>query len=237
MFKVKIADLIIEFQNKYRYLEKQCSDYIYNGDQPADISVDVSQQEMDFEAKEYDIEFHPALLESTCAYRQIANALPGFDALLMHGAIFAIDDRGIIFIARSGTGKSTHLMLWQKLFGDNLTIVNGDKPIIRFFDGVPYAYGTPWAGKEKLQTNTRARLTDICILERGVENSTQKVDPAEFLDQIMQQVLHPADPIAAFKMLELVDGLAQKCNFWNIKCNISDEAAITSHDAIFSEKI
>ena len=49
----------------------------------------------------------------------------------------------------------------------------------------------------------------------------------------MQQVLHPADPMAALKTLELVDGLAQKCNFWNIKCNISDEAAIVSHDAIF----
>ena len=53
------------------------------------------------------------------------------------------------------------------------------------------------------------------------------------MQKIMQQVLHPADPMAALKTLELVDGLAQKCNFWNIKCNISDEAAIVSHDAIF----
>ncbi len=237
MPKIKIADLIIDIKNKYRHLKRQCTDYIYNGDEPTDILVKVTQEEMDAEAKEYDTEFHPALLESTCAYRQIANALPTYDALLMHGATFAIDDRGIIFIARSGTGKSTHLMLWQKLYGDKITIVNGDKPIIRFFDGIPYAYGTPWAGKEKLQTNTRVRLTDICILERGVENSTVKVDPAEYLDQIMQQVLHPADPIAAFKMLELVDGLAQKCNFWNIKCNISDEAAICSYNAIFESDI
>ena len=234
MPKVKIADLIIDIQNKYRYLEKQCADYIYDGDAPVDFSVSVTQEEMDTEAKESDFEFHPAILESTCEYRQIAMELPQRNALLMHGATFTIDDRGIIFIARSGTGKSTHLMLWQKLFGDKITIVNGDKPIIRFFDGVPYAYGTPWAGKEKLQNNMRAKLTDICILERGVENSTVKVEPSEFLNQIMQQVLHPADPMTALLTLELVDNLANKCNFWNIKCNISDDAAITSHDAIFS---
>ena len=236
MPKVKIADFIIDIQNKYRYLEKQCVDYFYNGDEPVDFTVNVTQEEMDAEAKEYDVEFHPALLESTCAYRQIAMQLPQRDALLMHGATFSIDGKGIIFIARSGVGKSTHTMLWQKLYGDKLTIVNGDKPIIRFFDGVPYAYGTPWAGKEKLQTNTRVQLTDICILERGVENTTFKVDPANYLDQIMQQVLRPADPMTALKSLELVDMLSKKCNFWNIKCNISDEAAITSHDAIFKIK-
>ncbi len=236
MPKVKIADFIIDIHNKYRYLEKQCADYIYDGDEPADFTVSVTQEEMDIEAKEYDVEFHPALLESTCAYRQIATELPQRDALLMHGATFAIDGKGIIFIARSGVGKSTHTMLWQKLYGDKLTIVNGDKPIIRFFDGVPYAYGTPWAGKEKLQNNMRVQLTDICILERGLENSTVKVDPADYLDQIMQQVLRPADPLTALKSLELVDALSKKCNFWNIKCNISDEAAITSHDAIFNIK-
>ncbi len=233
MPKVKIADLIIDIQNKYRYLDKQCVDYLYDGDDAVDFVVNVTEEEIDIERKEYEEEFHPALLESTCAYRQIALQLPQRDALLMHGAIFNIDGRGIIFIARSGTGKSTHLMLWQKLYGDKLTIVNGDKPIIRFFDGVPYAYGTPWAGKEKLQNNICTKLTDICILERGTENSTVKVDPAEYLDQIMQQVLHPADPMAALQTLDLVDSLAKQCNFWNIKCNISDEAAITSHDAIF----
>ncbi len=237
MPKLKIADFIVDIYSKCPYLSKYCADYIYDGDEPTEIFVKVTEKEMDAEKRNGAEDMHPALIESTCAYRQIASALPERDALLMHGATFAIDDRGIIFIARSGTGKSTHLMLWQKLYGDKLTIVNGDKPIIRFFDGVPYAYGTPWAGKEKMQTNTRVRLTDICILERGVENSTIKVEPAEYLDQIMQQVLHPADPIAAFRMLELVDGLAQKCNFWNIKCNISDEAAIVSHDAIFSEAI
>ena len=235
MLKVKVADFIIDIQNKYRYLEKQCSDYIYDGDEPADFTVSVTQEEMDIEAKEYDVDFHPALLESTCAYRQIAMELPQRGALLMHGATFAIDGKGIIFIARSGVGKSTHTMLWQKLYGDKLTIVNGDKPIIRFFDGVPYAYGTPWAGKEKLQTNTRVQLTDICILERGLENSTVKVDPADYLDQIMQQVLRPADHLTALKTLELVDILSNKCSFWNIKCNISDDAAICSHDAIFCE--
>ena len=229
----KIADFIIDIQNRFGYIEKQCAEYKYDGDGAADLTVKVTDAELEAERKIAGDGYSPGYLESICAYRQIAMKLPENDALLMHGATFELDGRGIIFIARSGVGKSTHTFAWKRLYGDKMTVVNGDKPIIRFFDGVPYAYGTPWAGKERLQNNTRARLTDICILERGVVNSTVKVEPAEYLDQIMQQVLHPADPMAALKTLELVDGLAQKCNFWNIKCNISDEAAIVSHDAIF----
>ena len=150
----------------------------------------------------------------------------------MHGCCIACKGHGIIFTARSGVGKTTHMRLWKQVYADEVTVINGDKPIIRFFEDGPYAYGTPWAGKEGYQVNDKVKLTDICFIERGEQNSVEKADKEQYVNFIMQQVLHPTDPLMAIKSLELLDRLLSGCNLWVIKCNISEQAAQLAHDTI-----
>ncbi len=230
----KIADFIIDFQNKYSFIEKLCSGYEYEGDSAADYTVTVSDEDI---AKERTIsESNPSngYLESICAYRKLCLGLPLSDAMLLHGSVIAVQDRGIVFLALSGVGKSTHTALWKKLNGDEVTVINGDKPIIRFFDGVPYAYGTPWAGKENWNTNTRVRLTDLCFIERDERNSTFTADKSDCVSALLQQILLPSDPVAMLKTLQLADALSKQCRFWKIRCNMEDEAAVAAKKAIFS---
>ena len=88
-------------------------------------------------------DFYP---ESSAILRSIAEWLPLNNSFLLHSAVFEVNDSGVALAAHSGTGKTTHMLLWQKLLGDKLKIINGDKPIIRFFENepeTPYAYGTP----------------------------------------------------------------------------------------------
>ena len=70
---------------------------------------------------------------SSSFLRKLAEWLPLHDAFVLHSATFDVDGVGVVFAAHSGTGKTTHMLLWQKLLGDKMTIVNGDKPIVRFF--------------------------------------------------------------------------------------------------------
>lgn len=228
-----IADFIVDIQNRFEYLEKQCAEYSRDGDAPADFTIRVTDEDLRQERLSSDAAYSDGYLESICAYRKLCLDLPLHDALLLHGSVIACHGRGIAFLARSGVGKSTHTLLWKKIYGDAVTIVNGDKPIVRFLDGVPYAYGTPWAGKERLQTNTRTPLTDLCIIERGEQNSVTPADPAQYLSALMGQVLHPSEPTRAVGTLELMDALMKHCRLWVIRCNMSDEAARTAHDAIF----
>ena len=53
--------------------------------------------------------------------------------------------------------------------------------------------------------------------------------------EISSWVLSPAEPEAAGKTLELLDSLLSECNLWVIQCNISEEAAITAHNAIIGD--
>lgn len=155
--------------------------------------------------------------------------------MLLHAAVISCDGKGIAFLARSGVGKTTHTLLWKRVFQEQLRIINGDKPIVRFFDGVPYAYGTPWAGKENLQCNGCVRLTDICFIEQSLDNSVLRVDPMDYIDALMQQVLLPSELVPAEKTLELLDKMVSNCKFWVIRCNVCDDAAMIAYNTIFGD--
>ena len=233
----KFADLIIELNNEYDYLSKQCAEYEYLSDASVDLKVSVTEEEIQRE-REHSLEINcsQGYLESICAYRKLALQLPAYDGLLLHGSVIDCENRGVMFMAHSGVGKTTHTMLWKQVYGDKMRIINGDKPIIRFFDGIPYAYGTPWAGKEDYQCNDRVKLTDLCFIERSEENQVISLKPEECLDAVMQQLLMPADPLLAIQTLQLLDRLLSFCRVWIIRCNISQEAAILAHDTILGEK-
>lgn len=233
MAMYKFADFNVDLQNRFRYLTEFCKGYETDCCN-ADFTISVSDDEIVKEHKGSPENFSKGYLESVCAYRKLCLGLPKHNAMLLHGAVITVQDKGIIFLARSGVGKSTHMMFWKKLLGDKLTVVNGDKPIVRFFDGVPYAYGTPWSGKEGLQNNIRAKLTDICFIERAKVNETVKIENrSDYVERIMTQVLIPNDSESLLKTMEMADILMNRCNLWQIKCTPDIDAAKTAYNAIF----
>ena len=232
----RFADFNVDLRSRFDYLPKLCKDYETDADK-ADFTVCVSNEEIENERKGSLKKYTNGYLESVCTYRKLCLALPKHGAMLLHGAVVSVQGRGIVFVARSGVGKSTHTALWKQILGDELTVVNGDKPIIRFFGGKPFAYGTPWAGKEGMQTNIRVELTDICFIERSAFNETVKIsDPAEYADRIMAQLLIPSDSESLIKTMEMADRLMSVCNLWQVKCTPDIAAARAAYDAIFGLK-
>lgn len=182
--------------------------------------------------------------------KELSEKLPYKNAFLLHSACFDINGEGVAFCALSGTGKTTQMLNWQKLLGDKMTVVNGDKPIVRFFDkdfceknnldipkgtklGIPYAYGTPWNGKEGLGTNMRTELKHICFIERSETNFVTKPTKSEAVSRIMKQVYIPKDPVALANTLHLVDRLIDSCELWIIHCNMDPESAKVAYEEIF----
>ncbi len=226
---VKLADLIIEIKNRYAYTAALCKDYIVETGE-ADFHVFAS--DADILAEEGGKEA-PAYAESLAVYRKIAEEILSRDGFLLHGAVAEVQGQGVAFLAKSGVGKSTHLRLWQALLGDHLTVINGDKPLVRFKDGVPFVYGTPWAGKEKLQTNKGVPLTKICFLSRGTENEAFSLPKEDALLSLLPQIYMPKDGKKMELLLGLLARLIESCDFYGIHCTISPEAAEKSYHALF----
>lgn len=238
MFHYRIADFNIEFHTEYAGLPIKLKKYETDFESP-DLTFTTSQKDIEFE-KKFDERTSPNVpdiaLELSVGLRLIAERIPLHNAFLLHSAAFDVDGTGVAFAAHSGTGKTTHMLLWQKLLGDRMTVVNGDKPIIRFFEdepSTPYAYGTPWNGKEHLGCNMRTPLRHICFIERAAENSCEKMEKSDAVNRIFNQVYMPKDPAAMMKTIELINRLIDSCELWLIRCNMDPAAAETAYRAIF----
>ena len=229
--KIRIAELNVDIENRGKHIEKLSENYLSDFES-ADISVQVTDSDIKAELDAVDGQFSKGYCESTAAYRKIGYLLPEFDAFILHGATFRYKDRGISFLAASGTGKSRHMQNWISLFGEEVEIVNGDKPIIRFKNGEPYAYGTPWCGKERLSNNTSVRLTDLCFITRGKENKTRLLSKEDIATRLLNQVVIPRGSKNIIKTLDLIDKMVQSCNIWEIKCTADISSAEVSSKAI-----
>ena len=228
------ADINIKVNNKYSFFSELCKEYLVVCDTP-DITIDIPDSDIKNEMAINPMAQNEGYIESICAYRNIVKNIAGFDAFMLHGAVFTAEDRCIALLAHSGTGKTTHLKLWMHLLGDKLTVINGDKPIVRFICGKPYAYGTPFNGKENIGTKSRAELTDICFIERSETNSVEEKSPLYSLDLIMDQIIMPNKSQDVYRVLGLIDQLINHCKIWLIKCNMDIHAAKIAYKTIVVE--
>ncbi|MBQ3063581.1 MAG: hypothetical protein IJC99_02100 [Clostridia bacterium] len=228
MVRIRVAELNIEIDNRYPFTEKFCRGFLAEFAVP-DLKIAVTEADIAAERAADPYHNDVGYLECICIYRAIALQLPRFDAMVFHAAVIAKGGRAVAFAAHSGTGKSTHIALWQQEFGDAVTVVNGDKPIFRRIDGRWYAFGTPWRGKESLGGNSFAPLAAICFLERGKENSVVPVGDDVAVARLFSQTLLPTELLMADKHLSLLDDLILKTPTYLLHCNMEPEAAHVAH--------
>ncbi len=233
----KISDYNTTINTKYASMKRNCESYEAEFLE-ADLTIDINDSDIEYERLCAEGKFSDSALEITAIYRKLAEWLPLHNAFVLHSATFDVDGVGVAFAAHSGTGKTTHMLLWQKLLGERMTIVNGDKPIVRFFDeepNIPYAYGTPWNGKERLGCNMRTPIKHICFIERSKTNYVEKMQPSEIINLIFNQVYMPKDPMAMAATMQLINRFIGCCELWKIHCNMDISAAETAYKALFSE--
>lgn len=230
MFNIRIADVVIGIDNKYDYIRNMCHDYISTS--PATFTVSVNDEEIERENPD-GFPYPSGYLETLAIYRKIADKIADSDGYLMHGVLMDVEGHGILLCAESGTGKSTHAALWQKLLGEKCRIINGDKPLIRLLDNLPYGYGTPWCGKEEINENARVRLFDVCFIRRAEENSVRELAKSEVLLRLIPAIHFP-DGDGAAKVFDILDVAARNLRFFEISCNMDISAAKTAYDAIMA---
>lgn len=226
MFFIQIADICVQIEHQYEYVRLLCKDYIVSASRTPDLIVSARQEEISEELIQSQIGNHSDYAEAVCIYRSICKQLPlSFDAYLMHCAVVEYEGAGYAFAAKSGTGKSTHAALWRQCFGRNARIVNGDKPIFRFFENRLMAYGTPWCGKEGWNVNTSVPLKAICFLERAEVNSIRQIGADEAVLRIFHQILTPRDIQTADAFIPLLDRTLREIPCYLLRCNMDREAA------------
>ena len=234
MPRYKIADVVFDAEHLYKYTAALCKNYLYHGEQSPEFVANVEQKDIDDEkAREGAAGFPDYYLESLALFRKLCDyVLERRDGIIFHSSAVAVDGKAYLFTAPSGTGKSTHARLWRQVFGDKVVYINDDKPIIRCIDGEFYVYGTPWNGKHHLDTNARAKLEAICEIRRGKVNRIRELSSKEMLMVVLNQTIRPTDERKFDKLVGVLDKLLTTARLYRLECNISEEAARTSYNAM-----
>lgn len=236
----KIADFHVSFENDIKTYARSMSSYLADFETP-DFLIRITDDDVKFEEEafqEENVRIYPATFKRSALFRKFAETIPDHQAFVLHAATFDVDGTGVAFAAKSGTGKTTHMNLWKKYLGDRMVIVNGDKPIVRFFEEDPnkaYAYGTPWNGKEGFGCNMRTPLKHICFIERSETNYVQEMDKKTAIDRIFKQVYMPREPLAVMHTVQLIDRLLACCKLWVIHCNMDENAGEIACRAILNQ--
>lgn len=228
MFRILVADLFIDIEPRYASIKELCRDYLVlreEGREP-DIRIHISDPELQQEINACSWPVRPETAEIICVSKALGRELPRFDALFLHGATFMTCGKTYAISADSGTGKTTLLRYCRDLLGDRLTILNGDKTIIRYRKGQITAYGTPWCGKEGWGENTSSLLTGIILLSRSDKNHIEEVDPVAHLADLVRQVYIPEEGFEySEKLLEILDHLLEQIKVYRIWCRKDPDAA------------
>lgn len=229
MFSIRIAGHDFCIENRYSYVEELCRDYIEPGTGGEHIVVtDEDMQRERIQEEDYP----PSYEESTAVYRKICELLIPEGIFMLHASAVSIDGQGVLFAATSGTGKSTHARLWKDVFGERAVIINDDKPLIRVGEEGIAVYGTPWSGKHCLQTNTSVPVKSLYLLERGEENSVERVSFHEAYPRVLNQTYRSKDAVRMQKTLRMVNAFMKAVPAYRLKCNISEDAVWTAYSVL-----
>ena len=234
-FKVEFSKLKIGVKSIYDFTERFCFDYLTQGD--VDFSVSTSEEKIREEIEISEFDPTPDYAESICIYREIAERLPLYNRCIFHGAVIEYNNKGYIFTAPSGTGKTTHISLWKKYLGnENVNIVNGDKPILHIRENAVTAYATPYAGKEGYQNHSFVDIKAICFIKQAKENKIYRLKSSECLADIMAQIYRPYNSGALVKTLELLDLLMRGIPVYRLECDMSEDAVKCSFEGLTEER-
>ncbi len=231
----KVAGMVFGIEACFDGYRELCREYLFKSrDAVPEFIITVSQDDVALEKELYS---YPCDDDTACIsriYRLLCRQALMRGGFFLHCAAIEYKNKAYLFLAPSGTGKSTHISLWRKLFGDEVNIINGDKPLIMpGEDGTFYAYGTPWSGKEGWQRNVGVSMGAVCILKRGENNSIVPIDSFLAAQYILRQTIVYSDREGLEVLLSSVNAfLDSGVECYMLKCNMDIEAAATSFEGM-----
>ena len=154
-------------------------------------------------------------------------------AVAIHSSCIVYQNKAVLFLGESGTGKSTHTRLWREHI-QGAFLLNDDSPIIKVEDGKIWAYGSPWSGKTPCYKQERYPLAACVRLSQAPHNSIKKLSVLQAYGSI-----HPSCPpefaydsklydhISSF-----IDKLISNVPFYHLACLPNQDAAVLSHKTV-----
>lgn len=235
--KIRLAGHPLEFvlheRSTAEYFREFCRQDAQEGLRVEVLPETVTEHAWRYEegSSRYYIE-HMELCEKT------SDVLLPYGCCVFHCASVICEGKAYAFTGPSGTGKSTHYVLWKLLYGDSVQILNGDKPILQLReDGKLWLNPSPWKGKEGMGRMEAAPLGGIVCLAQGKENHIRRFSKRDAILPLYQQMLFTRQTVSSVKQaFALEDALLRQVPVWHLENKGDLDAARLCRDTILRKE-
>lgn len=156
------------------------------------------------------------------------------ETLAIHSSCIVYQDKAVLFLGESGTGKSTHTRLWREHI-PGAVLLNDDSPMIRVEDGKVWAYGSAWSGKTPCYKDERYELAGCVRLSQAPYNRIKKLSVLQAYG-----ALHPScapefayDEVLYDAVSRTIGKILSYVPFYHLECLPDNEAARLSCQTLF----
>ncbi len=142
----------------------------------------------------------------------------------LHSASILYEGKAWLFSGPSGTGKSTHAAIWNRLY--ETPVLNGDLNLIGLSGGSPVVYGNPWCGTSGIFTEKTYPLGGVVFLKQAPEDAALPMTPDETCSRALQRLVSPSWTEGQLRCcLSFVEKLSRAVPFFHLACTAKDSAA------------
>ena len=161
-------------------------------------------------------------------------AMVGTLTVSLHSSSILYNDKVILFLGESGTGKSTHSRLWLNHI-EGAELFNDDSPILRVENGKIIVYGGPWSGKTPCYREDSYPLAACVRLSQAPFNKISTLPKLQ-----AYAALHPScppefaydDKLYDF-VSEFLGELISSVAVYSLQCLPDEAAAVLSCETVF----
>ena len=157
------------------------------------------------------------------------------DTLAIHSSCIVYQDKAVLFLGESGTGKSTHTRLWREHI-EGAVLLNDDSPMIRVEEGKVWAYDSAWSGKTPCYKQERYELVACVRLSQAPYNRIQELSVLQAYGAI-----HPScapefayDDALYDEVSRIIEQILSVVPCYHLACLPDREAALLSCKTLFS---
>lgn len=157
-------------------------------------------------------------LETMLRFLPLRAVFDYFGILLFHASQIAFQDKGILFTAPSGTGKTTQAKLWRD--NRNAEILCNDRTLVRCQRERSWlTYGYILDGSEPVRSNQATSLACIVVLQQGMYNKIERLRGGKAVAALMSQlVLDAWDAETRTRTIEVLIKLLEMIPVYQLSC-------------------
>lgn len=157
-----------------------------------------------------------------------------YQTLLIHASTLNYNKQAVLFLAESGTGKSTHTRLWRENV-EGVRMLNDDAPAVRVVDGKAIAFGSPWSGKMPCWRNENYPVRAMVRIRRAQFNKMTRLSRLQAITALVPSCLPTMQRTEGDldNILGTLSDIIASTDIYTLDCLPNAEAAQVSKGALF----